>query len=290
MNLCDVTCSVVAYHTEPAMLRRALSSVLSSKLRVKVFVIDNSATPVLKGVVENSGAEYVFTGENLGFGRGHNFAIQRATQGSRFHLVLNPDVYFEPSVIEMLYRLMNVNPSFGLISPRVLFPDGRMQYTCRLLPTPFDLFARRFLPQAVRNLFSARLERAECKILDLDKALSVPFVHGCFLFLRSDALREVGGFDDRIFLYMEDMDLCRRIRARFKVIYFPAVSVYHEFEKGSYSSRKLVAAHIRSAFYYFQKWGWFFDAFRRTINRETLEQEGENCEEMLNAAKIGLPS
>jgi hypothetical protein len=290
MDFYDVTCSVVAYHTEASILRRALKCVLNTKLRVKAVVVDNSVTPALKAAVESLGAEYVFSGENRGFGRGHNLAIRQVAQGARFHLVLNPDVYFESGVIETLYRLMLANPDFGLMAPRVLFPDGRLQNTCRLLPTPFDLCARRFLRCTIGSAFSRRLERAECRSLDLSKALSVPFVHGCFLFLRSDALREIGGFDERIFLYMEDVDLCRRTFARFKVIYFPAVSVYHQFEKGSYANRKLMAAHIRSAFYYFQKWGWFFDASRRRINRETLEQKGESCEKMLDSAKVGLSS
>ena len=82
------------------------------------------------------------------------------------------------------------------------------------------------------------------------------------------ALSQVGVFDERYFLYLEDVDLCRRIYQRFKTIYFPEVAVYHGYERGSYRSVRLMMHHIVSALRYFQKWGWYSDRERTDINQK----------------------
>jgi GT2 family glycosyltransferase len=80
-------------------------------------------------------------------------------------------------------------------------------------------------------------------------------------------------------MYLEDVDLCRRVRQRFETIYFPEVAVYHGYEKGSYRNVRLMIYHILSAIRYFQKWGWFRDVERTYINQqnpsETLVFEKE---------------
>jgi hypothetical protein len=89
------------------------------------------------------------------------------------------------------------------------------------------------------------------------------------MMINGAALREVGMFDERYFMYMEDVDLCRRIHRRFRTIYFPEVAIYHRYAKGSYRSFRLMMHHIVSALLYFHKWGWFFDPERVDINRES---------------------
>ncbi len=92
------------------------------------------------------------------------------------------------------------------------------------------------------------------------------------MFLRNSVLKDVGLFDENIFMYLEDVDLNRRIHAKYKTIFYPKVSIYHEYQKESYMSKKLLMYHIRSAIYYFSKWGWFFDKQRDIINSKTLKE------------------
>ena len=101
--------------------------------------------------------------------------------------------------------------------------------------------------------------------------MEVPCLSGCFMFIRTKVLREVGLFDERFFMYMEDVDLSRRIHRRFRTVYYPAAAVYHEYEKGSYKSATLLAHHLLSAIKYFNKWGYVFDKERRDINERTLK-------------------
>ena len=85
------------------------------------------------------------------------------------------------------------------------------------------------------------------------------------MFLRTSVLKRVGGFDETYFLYMEDLDLCRRIGQVARTVFYPAVSVMHGYQKGSYKSSRLLKHHLRSAVRYFNKWGWFFDAERDSV-------------------------
>ena len=86
------------------------------------------------------------------------------------------------------------------------------------------------------------------------------------MILRSELLRALGGFDEQYFMYLEDVDLVRRIGSVARVVYDPRVSVTHEYAKGSYRNKKLLGYHMISAFLYFTKWGWCCDSYRRNKN------------------------
>jgi GT2 family glycosyltransferase len=200
--------------------------------------------------------EYLFTGSNLGFGAGHNLAIRRSLETSRYHLVFNPDVRFGSGVLETLYNYMEANPTIGVVMPKVLYPDGSTQYLCKKLPTPFDLILRRFVPGTVKSLFRGWFDRYEFRDKNYNEVMDVPCLSGCFMFLRVSALRETGAFDERYFMYLEDVDLFRRIGMKFRTVYFPAVSICHDYAKGSYRNIRLMLHHSSSALKYFNKWGW----------------------------------
>ncbi len=102
-----------------------------------------------------------------------------------------------------------------------------------------------------------------CVLKNFNNEFELPVVSGCFMFCRSKALKEVNGFDDRFFMYFEDVDLSRRIGENYKNLYLPGVKITHGFNKASYKSLKLMKAHIASAVKYFNKWGWFLDGYRR---------------------------
>jgi len=87
------------------------------------------------------------------------------------------------------------------------------------------------------------------------------------MFLRTEVLKKIGLFDENIFMYLEDTDLNRRIHGKYKTIFYPKVEVVHEYAKESYENKKLLMFHIRSAIYYFNKWGWVFDKRRDEINK-----------------------
>lgn len=259
----DLTISIVLYKSNIEKLRAAIDSVRNTALNYKLYLIDNSPTDELR-VLEGERTEYLFNNENLGFGRAHNLALRRALHESKYHLVLNPDVYFSENVLEAIFARMEADQTVGMISPKILYPDGETQFLCKLLPTPFDLFARRFLGS--NDWVEKRNRKYELRESGYDKEMNIPYLSGCFMFIRSSVLEEVGLFDERIFMYIEDADLTRRIHQRYRTLFFPDVNIYHHYAKGSYKNLKLMLYNIHGAIIYFTKWGWFFDAERRRIN------------------------
>jgi len=267
--------SIVLYQNSLVQLKRAINSVLSTKLDVKLYLIDNSPADSLKILSElNPRIVYIFNNANLGFGKAHNIAIKETLkEGVPFHLIMNPDIYFDKGVLEELYSFMEENKDIGLVMPKVLYPDGRIQYLCKLLPTPFDLFGRRFLNKGpLKKYIEKRNEIYELRFTGYNKIMEVPYLSGCFMFIRTEVLKKVGLFDEKFFMYLEDTDLSRRIHRVVKTIYYPYVHIYHEHQKGSYKNLKLLKIHIESAIKYFNKWGWFNDPERDIINKKTLEK------------------
>jgi len=270
--MATLTGSIVLFNNEPAKLTQAISSFLNTKAHVKLYLIDNSPTDSLKALVADSRIEYYHNPANPGFGAAHNIAIRRAFKTtSTYHLVLNPDVYFEGGTLEQLIAFMDANENVGNVMPKVLYPNGDVQYLCKLLPTPYDWIGRRFNP--IKSLVENRNKVFELRFSGYNKIMEVPYLSGCFMFLRTSALRQIGLFDENIFMYGEETDLCRRlIKSKYKTVFFPEVSIYHYFEKGSHKSWRLTMIGIKSALYYFNKWGWFLDSERRRINKSTLRK------------------
>lgn len=263
--------SIVLYNNDEELLKQAISSFLNTQLDVKLYLIDNSPIDKLKYLSNlDQRIEYIFNNDNLGFGRAHNIALKKSiSNGVRYHLVLNPDAYFETGVIEELSNYMDRNIDVANVIPKVFYPDGKLQYLSKLLPTPMELILRRFVTSD--KIIQKINQKYELHYSGYNKILNVPFLSGCFMFLRVEHLEEVGLFDENIFMYMEDTDLNRRLHAKYKTIFYPNVNITHVHARESYKRRALLIAHIKSTIYYFNKWGWFFDTFRRKKNKEVIK-------------------
>lgn len=207
--------------------------------------------------------------DNPGFGTGHNRAYEYVRDISEFHLLLNPDVRFGTEVLPALVNCFALDKTITAAMPRIVYPDGQLQSLCKLLPTPIDLILRRFIPiKMVREAINCRYELRD---LPQDRRSDVPSLSGCMLLMRSSDFVAVGGFDQRYFMYMEDVDLVRRLGDLGRTIYEPKIQVEHGYAKGSYRSRRLLAHHMTSAIRYFNKWGWCFDTTRRQRNSSVLK-------------------
>jgi GT2 family glycosyltransferase len=264
-----ITASIVTYKNHPDVLTRTIESYLCATHDEKLYVIDNSPTEATRNLCNHPRIEYIQNPVNIGYGRAHNIALSQAVEKSAYHLVLNPDVYFDPHVIAELLAFMEKNHDVGLVMPRVLYPDGRLQTLCKLLPEPRQLFTRRFLPVPKKVLDHINYEY-EMRFTNYDEIAEAPFLSGCFMLLRTAALKKAGLFDENFFLYFEDVDLSRRIHKYYKTIYYPKVSIRHIHERGSHKEFKLFWHSLESAVRYFNKWGWFSDPERETTNQKIL--------------------
>lgn len=262
----NISASLVLFHNNPAQYGLSIRCFLDG-CDGTLYVVDNSAGPLQHELFAHPRVRYFYAGKNLGFGKAHNSAIMIAVGTSDVHLLLNPDISFEPHVLPELGQFLEANPFVGAVMPRVNYPDGSLQRLCKMMPTPVDLILRRFAPERIKERLN---QRYEMHWLAQDRPSHVPTLSGCFLLIRSDLLQSIGGFDERFFMYLEDVDLVRRIGDIAETIYQPSVEVVHAYAKGSYSNRKLLGYHLLSAIQYFNKWGWFFDSTRKIRNRNAL--------------------
>jgi GT2 family glycosyltransferase len=263
-----INVSIVLYKHSILEVKPLVEMLHKSEVVSTIFLIDNS--PESHPELKTLGANYHFTGKNIGYGAGHNLAIrQTIDENTPYHLVLNPDISFDPRILGQIQCFMNNNTGIGHIMPKVYYPNREIQYLCKLIPTPFDLIFRRFLPQ---KWTAKRIDRFELKASGYNKLIDAPYLSGCFMFLRTEALKEVGIFDERFFMYPEDVDLTRRIHQKYRTVYYPDVQIIHHHAQSSYSNFKMLIIHVINMIKYFNKWGWILDKERLVVNRETLKQ------------------
>lgn len=274
--MCGFTVSLVTFKAKMEEIMPVVSGVIASSCS-RFYIVDNADDPQLARAVAALGSEKItyIPSENNGFGAGHNIAIRRSiADGEMFHFIVNPDISFAPGTLEKIVEFMVEQPDVGLLMPKTLNSDGSLQYNCKLVPTPADLIFKRFLPGFMKR---KRMERFMMKQYDHNSILEVPYLCGCFMAFRNDVLKKSGVFDERFFLYPEDIDITRRIwHAGFKALYFPEVEVVHAHTQASYKSLKMLWCHIWNMIRYFNKWGWLCDPLRNELNRRiTLANAGK---------------
>ena len=259
--------SIVVYRPDLGMLDRVFETLaaalgqLSPAQRACVYFIDNADPGELLGTPKAaSRAEFkleLIAGHgNVGYGRGHNLAIERAR--SRYHLVLNPDIELdEQGLIEAL-SFLDAHLDTGLLTPLIRDESGEQQFLCRRFPTVFDLFVRGFLPSSMRRPFAKRLAHYEMRDVIDDQSIiwDPPIVSGCFMLFRTDVLKRLNGFDPRYFLYFEDYDLSLRTHKIARVAYVPAVRVLHHGGGAARKGWTHVKLFVSSAFKFFGRFGW----------------------------------
>ena len=252
----DITASIVIYNEDIGILRNTIDCFLSIKnFTRKIYLIDNTLNSDYEEFDQYKSLEYVPVKENIGFGAGHNRIIDRIKGESRFHLILNPDVGFEYGIFNALIDALEPESNTMMIAPKVLFPDRSFQNSCRRFPTIKELIVRRI--SVLQPLFKKTIKDGEYADKDLSKPFFADYLTGCFQLYKTNDFVEINGFDERYFLYMEDVDICRKIdAANKKKMYFPDVEIVHVLKKGSNKNMRLFFRHFISALKYFNKWGY----------------------------------
>jgi GT2 family glycosyltransferase len=248
--------SLVLYKNCPKLINQTLSSMLHTPFDSEISIVDNSPIAELReSCSKASNTSYYHNPSNPGFGTAHNLATSRLGH-SDYHLILNPDVYFESNVIPELIQYLDEHPDVGLIQPKVYSPNGDIQYSCKRYPTFFALFARRFIPSPLHFLIKNYLDWFEMRDTGYNRIIEPQYLSGCFMLFRRSCFDEIGGFDENIFLHMEDADITYRMAQRYKVVFYPGVQIFHHWARGSHTSISQTISTIKSAFYFFNKHGW----------------------------------
>lgn len=257
--------SIVLYHPkwEQEVLPLVTELLKVHNLR-RIYLLDNSEVKSKEPIAKSPKLRYMHMDANLGYGKAHNIAIREtAYEQTAFHLVMNSDIRVHAEDIDAMHDWMIANSQVGQLMPKVLNPDGSQQYLAKRLPAPLDVFGRRFLPAF---LMKRRNKRYELRDLDLERPINAPYLSGCFMMLRTKAVVEAGLFDERFFMYPEDIDLTRRIHRNYLTLYYPAWTIVHDHAQASYKNKHMLRIHIQNMCRYFNKWGWCFDKERKLFN------------------------
>lgn len=266
-----ITSSIVTYNTNNEDLGNVLKSALKSAIDF-IYIVDNSPTNKLRAFIDsnNPNIEYIYGHGNVGYGAAHNIAIRKSIEsGAKYHVVINPDISFDDGVIDTLSNYMDNNLNVGQVMPKILYPNGELQYVCKMIPTPFDLIFKRFLPFSITK---KSMDRFQLKFTGYNQEMNIPYLSGCFMFFRVEALKSVGLFDERFFMYPEDIDITRRMHEQYKTMFYPYVSVIHAHAAASKTSKKMLWIHISNMIKYFNKWGWIIDKKRSRYNKQLLNE------------------
>lgn len=272
-----LTVSIVTHQPDFELLERSFIALARACVaardagalgKASLVVIDNSEDG---GIVEHlhalcaacfggTGIEPSVIAEqtNVGYGRANNRALREPL--ADYHLVQNPDVELDHDALLNALRWMDAHPEVAALAPAVRDDDGKPEYLCKRYPAVFDLALRAFAPQAVRDLFRARLDRYELRDR-IDAArdqpvFDVPLLSGACMLVRSDAIVATRGFDPAFFLYFEDYDWSIRLARVGRNAFLPTMRIVHH---GGGAARK-GSRHIRlfatSAARFYGKHGW----------------------------------
>lgn len=252
----DLSVIVVSFNSA-AFLERCLASVDAWLRGVDhhVCVVDNASSDGSAALVHRlfPRVEVIAKGENLGFAAGVNCGL-RATEG-RYVLWLNPDAELLDGGARDLIDYLGTHPGVGIVGPQLVDPSGEVQLSCRAFPSYRTALFHRYA--LITRLFPRNPGSRQYLLSDWDhrSAREVDWVSGACLLHRRSVLEDIGGLDERFFMYCEDVDFCLRARqAGWGVQYHPGMRVLHHLGGSSRpESVRLVVARHRSMWRYYAK-------------------------------------
>lgn len=277
-NTLSLSIAIVCYHTRTEELESLLISIKKATevlnegettALVEVTLVDNSETPAI--TFELLDRFKVRFGEariglslkqghgNIGYGRANNLVA--LSSASDFHLVLNPDVVLGADSLLRGIKYLVENPTVVMVSPKGYGLNRSRQYLCKRYPSVLTLLIRGFLPKKSQQHFRQRLDNYEMRDLDFaddckEKLGDIEIISGCFMLCRTDALKKIGGFDSRYFLYFEDFDLSLRMLKLGKIVYLPEMKIVHGGGNAVKKGWRHILMFIWSGIKFYNTHGW----------------------------------
>ncbi len=233
--------------------------------RVTVYLVDNASGAQYQALLDKEAngwpqnefftVQFCPLAHNGGFGYGHNSVLPALT--SDVHLILNPDVELEVDTLRAGLSSLLHSGDIALLSPMVFGGGGEQEFLCKRYPSVLVLLLRGFAPRFVHRLFHKQLAVYEMRDLcSGDTTVNVAIASGCFMLLRTSALRAARGFSEDFFLYFEDFDLSLRLGKQGRLVFDPAMRIVHH---GGYAASKgwlHLKYFVNSGVLFFNRHGW----------------------------------
>ncbi len=260
--------SVILTWNSEAYIEECLISLIEDAQNInqpiEIFIVDSGSTDktldiLSKFTKEISEIQLMELGRNLGTTLSRNLALKKSK--GDYLLVLDSDTVVLPGTIKALLQAFKDNPLAGIVAPRLFYPDGSVQPSCKRLPTLTTKICK-FLPCSWLQRIGERGELYPSKfysknfkdVIRVDHCISA-----CWL-IRREAINTIGLLDENIFYAPEDVDYCLRMwLAGWEVLYVPSAEVVHYTQRMSYKNFNMAWIHIKGLFYYFKKYRYFFN-------------------------------
>ena len=285
----DISVIIVSYNCLDA-LKDCLNSIAAQDgVTFDIISVDNASSDGSGDYLKNQHFKKILSSRNLGFGAAVNLAVGQAE--GLYLLMLNPDTSLPLGALQSLFEFAECHPNAGIVSAMLISLDGGIQLSARKLPRRRDFFLGRGSPLF---RFGITNEKEAGYIIPPDEQpLQVPSVSATALLIKHEIFTNIGGFDPRFFMYLEDVDLCRRISGNgFEIWMLPSVKIKHSWRKSS-KSRPYFASfqHHLSVYKYFSKYnpgqvfhnlllliflvfGYFANSFITIIGRQVRRPDG----------------
>ncbi|MBE7446937.1 MAG: glycosyltransferase family 2 protein [Planctomycetia bacterium] len=246
---------ILINYNSSALLRQCLRSVYeqTKEISFEIIVVDNASSDNSRQIVRSEfpGVQLIGSTENLGFSRGNNRGTSMAK--GTYLLFLNTDTILFENSVKVLADFLDKHPKVGAVGPKILFDDRCFQLSSGRLPNLFREFADKIVHALVR-----KWRKVMCPFLERwhNATKAVGWLTGACLLVRQKAFLQVNGFDENLFMYFEDKDLCKRINASgWQIMYYPVTSIIHLLagSSGSVDKQRINGLYRTSQLYYYHK-------------------------------------
>ena len=222
----DLSIIIVTYKENLDILKACFDSVASSTgVTYELIVVDNGQNSATQGLLKSyPGARYIRNPDNLGFAAAVNIGMRQ--RKGRHVLLLNPDTSFAPDVLQRMVRHLDEDTNVGIASSVIRYPNGDLQESIRRFPTLKDQLL--ILLKVPHFLRTRAVDRYMMKDIDPLKTQDVNSIMGAFMFIREAVLQQIGLFDERYFIWFEEVDYCKMAHdAGWKIRHYGDVVITH---------------------------------------------------------------
>lgn len=271
MNQNPILSIIIVNYNNGELLKGCLESIRTTQgsLEIEIFVVDNNSSDNSLEMIRKTfpHIKIIANPTNVGYAKAVNQAIK--TSLGKYIFVLNADIIIKSRAIQSLLSFMDNHPDCAIAGPKLFYPNGQLQLSCRTFYTLKTILFRRTI---LGRIFP------ESKILqdhlmsgwDHNCQKEVDWMLGAALMVRRETINQIGLMDERYFLYLEDVDWCYRMNnAGWKVFYVPQAEIIHYYRQGSRSEsvfNRDVFVHLCSMLRYYDKWNKALYALKKLFN------------------------
>lgn len=238
----DILISIVTYNSNLDYIKKLVSTINQiTIIKIKLIIIDNLSSKKYFKKLLKINTNIISAGKNIGYGKANNL-VEEISENSKYFLVLNPDIEFDDQTIINLFNFMENNKNYGLISPLLKSSDN-FYYDFNRNKFGFFNLLFRWINKIDDKISSNTIN----ELFINNKIIEVDYVSGSFMFFRRNIFKNISGFNNKFFMYFEDVEICDLVReSNSKIGILKESTAIHLRNRESYRSINMLFVHFLS--------------------------------------------